>query len=68
MRSRTFTATSWAAAAAALLVTTSFAPTAFAQDEPDDDVDAMVRRADTALYAAKKHGRDRVCVEVAPEQ
>jgi len=39
-----------------------------AQLSPADDVDSWVARADKALYKAKQHGRDRVCVaELLPE-
>ena len=34
-----------------------------AQMRPSDDLDALMGRADAALYAAKEEGRDRVCVE-----
>ncbi len=37
-------------------VTASFGVTEFA----DDEVDALLRRADIALYQAKQHGRNRV--------
>jgi diguanylate cyclase len=33
-----------------------------AQLEPYDEVDEWVARADKALYKAKQHGRDRVCI------
>ncbi len=44
-------------------LTVSIGVTALA--DGSDEYDEIVRRADTALYAAKKHGRNRVCVELA---
>ncbi|MGE4528878.1 MAG: diguanylate cyclase [Rhodospirillaceae bacterium] len=44
-------------------ITVSFGVSAHA---PGDTTAAVVARADAALYAAKRGGRDRVCVEAAP--
>ncbi|WP_337996367.1 GGDEF domain-containing protein [Oleispirillum naphthae] len=44
-------------------VTVSFGVSAHA---PGDSAAAVVSRADAALYAAKRGGRNRVCVEAAP--
>jgi diguanylate cyclase (GGDEF)-like protein len=39
-----------------------------AQLSPADDIESWVARADKALYKAKHHGRDRVCVaELLPD-
>ncbi|QBE65507.1 GGDEF domain-containing protein [Pseudoduganella lutea] len=48
---------------AGLCVTASFGIAARAQDE---DIGALIKRADGALYAAKAAGRDRVVVADAP--
>lgn len=47
----------WSGLAPALAVTLSVGVTEL---QPDDSLESMVRRADEALYAAKKQGRNRV--------
>jgi diguanylate cyclase (GGDEF)-like protein len=45
-----------------LCVTASFGVAAV---RPDDDVESLIRRADTALYRAKTGGRNRVQSEAS---
>lgn len=38
-----------------------------AQQQPGEDLDALLARADTALYAGKEAGRNRVVLAPAPD-
>jgi two-component system cell cycle response regulator len=48
---------------AGLQLTASLGVSIFDGHDPASDQDALVARADKALYAAKAQGRDRVCLE-----
>lgn len=55
----------WTAMPPDLRVTASFG---LSQAQPGDDPQALLTRADTALYRAKRRGRNRVEVELAQER